>query len=57
MVKLPGFLSEPITWKNPVMYIRPSLLPAVHSLVISDYGRAMAKSLILCGPNSNPNPK
>ena len=25
--------------------------------MITDYGHTMAKSLILCGPNSNPNPK
>ena len=23
----------------------------------TDYGHTMTKSLILCGPNSNPNPK
>ena len=26
-------------------------------LEVSDYGHMMAKSLILFGPNSNPNPK
>ena len=26
-------------------------------LLLTDYEHTMAKSLILCGPNSNPNPK
>ena len=30
---------------------------AVEIYKITDYGHRMAKSLILCGPNSNPNPK
>ena len=27
------------------------------SVIITDYGHTMAKSQLLCGPNSNPNPK
>ena len=38
------------TWKQ-ASYIPASMLSS------TDYGHTMAKSLILCGPNSNPNPK
>ena len=35
-----------------------ALLKREHEfLKFTDYGHTMAKSLILCGPNVNPNPK
>ena len=34
--------------------IEPKLKHALQSM---DYGHTMAKSQILCGPNSNPNPQ
>ena len=37
------------------MFLKAFVLQRITYL--TDYGHTMAKSLILCGPNSNPNPK
>ena len=45
--------------KSEIRALSDSRLILLHLIILctTDYGHTMAKSLILCGPNSHPNPK